>query len=76
MEVCKLLVEYRADVNAQSNWCFARLLYVLLQAKARFLFFKNVVTLVFVSVERLRCFCLLGVATWKSASFWSNVMLT
>ena len=75
VEVCKLLVESQADVNAKDGECDARPLHMLLETKGDCGFVLNVVTPVFFSVETLHCILLLKTVTWSFASSWSKVML-
>ena len=91
LEVCRLLVECRADVNAMNECTILTdahrvrqdTLYVVILHTYAFEyeggdrgFVMNFVTLVFFSVENLHCICLLKMVTSKFASSWSSVMLT
>jgi hypothetical protein len=77
MEVCKLLIECQADVNAKDRGCDARPLHMLLQTKAVLRFcFERCNSCVFFSVERLHCMSLYWDVTSRFASCWSNVKLT
>ncbi len=91
LEVCRLLVECRVDVNAVNECteltdrqrCCEDTLYVVILHTYAFEyeggdrgFVMNFVTLVFFSVESLHCICLLKMVTSKFASSWSSVMLT
>jgi hypothetical protein len=71
LEICKLLIECQADVNAAGRlgcWCDALPLHTLSNTKAGMRFCLHVVTLVFFSVNTLHCMGLLKPVTWRFAS--------